>query len=305
MFQGIPPPRPFNVPPFIPNPQFNQQQNYFSRDHRPARGLPPPHELASRIEEAKTSAKLLLQVVQTTPQSEIYGNELLKEFADRCQSASRSIQSYINSDNPPPDDDTLLTLIETNDQLALALSKHQRALLQARRFMGATSGLPSPPISTPPIAPRHNVSPYAMPPPEAPPTRNGVSPGAQPPPGPPPQNYFPPVIPPAGPPPRLGMPHRQEKTENPFDDTPRSQGFPSPISPSPNGMMSAISGPVPSLFHEDSEPSQTGKHYAGYSQNYGHKQQASSSSINTRGHAAEEDEPESPEENRRPVQYRF
>ena len=305
LFQAIPPPRPFNAPLFIPNPQFNQQQNYFSRDHRPAHSLPPPHELASRIEEAKTSAKLLLQVVQTTPQNEIHANELLKEFADRCQSASRSIQSYINSDNPPPDDDTLLTLIETNDQLALALSKHQRALLQARRYMGATNGSPSPSISTPPIPPRNNVSPYAMPPPGPPPARNGVSPGVQSPPGPPPQNYFSPVIPPAGPPPQLGMPQRQEKPENPFEDTPRSQGFPSPISPSTNGMVSATSGPVPSIFHEDEEHTQKGNYLSGYTQSYGHRQQASGSSMPTREQAVEEDEPESPEESRRPVQYRF
>ena len=297
--QVLPPPRPLNAPPYNPNQQYNQQQNYFSRDHRPARGLPPPHELASRIEEAKTSAKLLLQVVQTTPQAEVHGNDLLKEFADRCQSASRSIQGYINSDNPPPDEDTLLTLIETSDQLTLALSRHQRALLQARRNMGA----PSPPISTPPIPPRDNVSPYAIPPPGPPPPRNGVSPGIQPPPGPPPQNYFPPVVPPAGPPPRLGMPYRQEKPENPFDDTPQSQGFPSPISPATNGMVSATSGPVPSLFHDDLVSPQTGNYHPTYTQTYGHRQQPSGSIR--RGHDVDEEEPDSPEEGRRPVNYRF
>lgn len=38
--------------------------------------------------------------------------------------------------NPAPDNDTMLTLIETNDQLALAMSKHQRAILQARKSVG-------------------------------------------------------------------------------------------------------------------------------------------------------------------------
>jgi GAT domain len=122
-------PRVLNAPPFNPH-----QQNYFARNHRP-RGLPPPDELAARIEEAKTSAKLLLQVVQSTPTNDVLNNDLIKEFADRCQSASRSVQGYIHSDNPAPDEDTLLTLIETNDQLSVAMSKHQRALLQARRAM--------------------------------------------------------------------------------------------------------------------------------------------------------------------------
>jgi hypothetical protein len=133
-----------NAPPF--DPRYHAQQNYFSRNHKP-RGLPPPPELASRIEEAKTSAKLLLQVVQSTPPSEILGNELIKEFAGRCQSASRSIQGYINAENPAPDDDTLLTLIDTNDQLTLAMSKHQRAVLQARKALASQTNSVLPPES--------------------------------------------------------------------------------------------------------------------------------------------------------------
>lgn len=141
-------------------PQYQpNQQNYFARNHR-SRGLPPPAELAQRIEEAKISAKLLSQVVQSTPPAEVLGNELMKEFVERCQSASRSVQSYIHSDSPPPDEDTLLTLIETNDQLATALSRHQRAMLQARRATG-----------TPPNPPPAQSGPYEAPvnPPTGPP----------------------------------------------------------------------------------------------------------------------------------------
>jgi hypothetical protein len=109
-----------------------------------SRTLPPPVELASRIEEARTSAKLLLQLVQSTPPHELLGNDLVKEFSERCIAAQRSIQGYIGCDNPPPDDDTMLTLIETNEQLSLAASKHQRAVLQARRAVQGPS--PSPPV---------------------------------------------------------------------------------------------------------------------------------------------------------------
>lgn len=144
--------RPQNGPVFTSNQPFEQQQqqqqNYFARQHH-HRGLPPPHELVGRIEEAKTSAKLLQQVVQSTAPNEFVGNELIKEFVDRCSSASRSIQGYIHSDSPAPDEDTLLTLIETNDQLSVALSRHQRAMLQARKALG-NSPIPSPPVGPPP-----------------------------------------------------------------------------------------------------------------------------------------------------------
>ena len=126
--------------------QMRQQENYFSRNHH-VRGLPPPHELAGRIEEARTSTKILQQMVLSTPPSEYIGNELIKEFVDRCESASRSIHGYIHSDNPAPDEDTLITLIETKEKLALELSRHQRTMLQARKAAGSS------PRSTPDVAP--------------------------------------------------------------------------------------------------------------------------------------------------------
>ena len=146
--------------------QQQQQQNYFSRPHRPRNALPPPSELAQRIEEARTSAKLLSQVVGTTPTNEMLSNELIKEFVERCQSASRSVQAYIHADSPPPDEDTLLTLIETNDQLATAMSKYQRALLEARKRMGSTSS-PQPPANArgPYEAPTECAAPPSGPPP--------------------------------------------------------------------------------------------------------------------------------------------
>ncbi|KAF1835830.1 hypothetical protein BDW02DRAFT_266397 [Decorospora gaudefroyi] len=118
--------------------------------------LPSPTELAGRIEEARTSAKLLLQLVQSTPANELLGNELVKEFAERCTAAQRSIHGYIACDNPAPDDDTMLTLIETNEQLSLAASKHQRAMLQSRRMMGAS---PSPPVQNGSMLPPPNSYP--------------------------------------------------------------------------------------------------------------------------------------------------
>lgn len=123
--------------------------------------LPPASELSSRIEEARNSAKILIQFLQTTPSEDILHNDLIKEFAERCQAASRSMQTYINCDNPVPDHDTLQTLIETNEQLSLANSRHQRAVLAARRALGAD---PSP---GPDTRSTNNVSPPPQPPREA------------------------------------------------------------------------------------------------------------------------------------------
>jgi hypothetical protein len=172
-----PGPRTMRAPPFDPRAQPNP--NYYARPHK-QRGLPAPDELAARIEEAKTTARLLLQTIQSTPTSELLSNDLVKEFAERAQSAQRSIQGYMNSDNPHPDEDTMMTLIETSDQLNIAMSKHQRAVLQARKTMGlSTPNTQSPPPGTmqnsyaPPPAQQQN--PYSQP--------QGYTPPLGPPPG--------------------------------------------------------------------------------------------------------------------------
>jgi hypothetical protein len=118
----------------------------------PNRTLPEPGELAARIEEAKNSAKLLMQFVQTTPQAELEENDLIKEFIDRCRTSSRYLQGYIHSTNPAPDEETLLTLIETNDEISVALSHQQRAMLKARKARGSATptsnlGSPASPVS--------------------------------------------------------------------------------------------------------------------------------------------------------------
>jgi GAT domain len=137
---------------FVPGPSYTHTSQYSRHPPRPPHqsrpppGLPPPDELAARIEEAKTTARLLVQTVQSTPQSELPANELVKEFAERARAAHKSIQKYMNCENPSPDEDTMLTLIETNDQLNVAMSKHQRSLLQARKAAGM--GTPSPQLTS-------------------------------------------------------------------------------------------------------------------------------------------------------------
>jgi len=153
------------IPPQVP--PRNQQQPY-SQARAPANTLPNPVELAARVEEARNSAKLLTQFVQSTPPAELEDNELIKEFIDRCRTGSRCIQGYIHSTNPTPDEDTLLTLIETNDEISVALSQQQRAMLKARKIRGSSSpsssNLNSPSPTSPPVAPTTNFSPPPGPP---------------------------------------------------------------------------------------------------------------------------------------------
>jgi hypothetical protein len=162
-YGGVPQPVPrvLNAPPF----DARQQQEYFSRAHSNKK-IPNPVELANRLEEARTSAKLLEQVVGCTPPTEILSNDLIKEFADRCLSASRSIQGYMTAD-PAPDNDTMESLLDTNEQLQRSLNQHQRAVLQAKKHLGLGE-------------PRNSTSPTGAPPsgPPDPQVSGGAGPGS-------------------------------------------------------------------------------------------------------------------------------
>ncbi|KAL2758366.1 hypothetical protein ACRALDRAFT_1080225 [Sodiomyces alcalophilus JCM 7366] len=162
--QQGPPPTHFQAQ-HVPSPDPARAQNYFARHHTNRR-LPSPAELASRLEEARTSAKLLVQVVNNTPPSELLDSDLVKEFADRCQSASRSVQLYMVAEDPAPDNDTMESLIDVNEQLQTALNRHQRGVLSARKQLGVNGNSPSNPSSpqlsndgqTPPPAPSSSNS---------------------------------------------------------------------------------------------------------------------------------------------------
>ncbi|KAI9644410.1 hypothetical protein NHQ30_007767 [Ciborinia camelliae] len=225
--QGPAGPRTLVAPPFDPN-----SQNYFGRNHHTHR-LPAPHELSSRIEEARTSAKLLSQVVQSTPPSEVLTNELIREFADRCQSASRSVQAYMIAENPSPDNNTMETLIETNEQLSKAMNQHQRAVLHARKLMGLGNGENS-----------------------TPPSRTGS--GYTPPPGPPPNQVSKPTgsngkrsTPPIPPPGDIAPMDDDEDERNPFNDPESSSSrvtrppFPSDAPPKATGQFNDTHGVEP------------------------------------------------------------
>lgn len=234
-------PRTMNAPPFDPH-----SQNYFARNHHTKR-LPEPQELASRIEEARTSAKLLSQLVQSTPPSEVLSSDLIKEFADRCQSASRSVQAYMIAENPSPDNDTMETLIDTNEQLAKAMNQHQRAVLNARKAAGLGNGTPPPG--------RDSI--YAPPPQR---TESGFAP----PPGPPPSqaNKPAPIITSAPVPSRKAVSKKAPQIPPPGDYAPNlsddDEEAANPFS-DPHPAPTERSGNVRPPFPEDRPPVATGQ----------------------------------------------
>lgn len=222
----------YRMPP--PAPGQYQQPSGRRRDT-----LPSPEELVSRIEEAKTTARLLVQTVQSTPQAELLSNDLVQEFAERARSAQRSIQGYLNCQNPAPDPDTMLTLIETNDQLNIAMSKHQRAVLQARRSNGLATPSPQPEPEAPqnPTSmPQHNLGqnvysngslldqrPYAT----SPPRRQDTVPS--PPVSPPRQETHEQFAPPPGPPPGLRGATGAQTAKSDYDPYSSSEQPPPPV----------------------------------------------------------------------------
>ncbi|KAK9387447.1 hypothetical protein V1515DRAFT_601849 [Lipomyces mesembrius] len=111
-----------------------------SYKNSPSRHEPVSQEkLEDVVEEAKTSASLLRQVVSTTPPVEISGSPLVMEFYERCVQLSSKIQSYLSRDSVPPlDESMIMTLISANDTLGTALEAHKAALDRA-------SSLVSPP----------------------------------------------------------------------------------------------------------------------------------------------------------------
>jgi hypothetical protein len=93
--------------------------------------LPPPQELDSRIQEARTSADLLIQMLETTSPKELLGSELIREFASRCSSAGMSLDLYMKCDDPSPNSLTMLQLRGARDLITTALLKNQQALYRA------------------------------------------------------------------------------------------------------------------------------------------------------------------------------
>lgn len=222
-----------------PPPHVDQRpRDYSSRSHN-SRHLPDPAELASRLEEARTSAKLLTQLVANTPSVEVIDNELVKEFADRCLSASRSIQGYMAATDPAPDNETMETFIDVNEELQQALNNQKRAVLSARKEHGVDGR-------------SHEPSPVSA-------GANGMD---RPPPL-PPQSAAPPAPTPSSRNAFAGAPSSPRKRDNGKGKARQSQvledGYPSPTGPPPSrpapaSSMTGLVSPVSDDEDDEQNP---------------------------------------------------
>lgn len=114
-------------PPQQPLTRPRQQRNH---EHN----LPPPVELQRRLGEARESVSLFYAFVGTTPPERVLTDDLLREFAQRCRDALRSIQAYIFSNDPVPDLDTLETLVKIEKEISFQLSSCYEKYLNSRRI---------------------------------------------------------------------------------------------------------------------------------------------------------------------------
>jgi hypothetical protein len=110
-------------PPYTRPERFHGNPSDVKTPPPPPTQLPEPEELAARIEEARTSAQILMQLMESSP----LDRDLMREFYARCCSAQRSMQGYIDCVNPAPDYDTLLILIETERQVGVAMNRYHPA----------------------------------------------------------------------------------------------------------------------------------------------------------------------------------
>lgn len=115
-------------------------EQYLSTSKERDRGRPRlPHEtrpvpaetIPELVQEAKSSASLLLQLVQTTAPAQISGSPLVLEFYERCVRLSSKIQSYLARDNVNMSEEVIADLIDSNEHLSAAVDAHSNALNRA------------------------------------------------------------------------------------------------------------------------------------------------------------------------------
>lgn len=157
------------------------------------------------------------------------------------------------AENPSPDNNTMETLIETNEELSKAMSQHQRAVLNARKVMGLGNGETG---NTPPAMTSARAEPGFQPPPGPPPARTES--GFAAPPGPPPTLSKPlprkgvPQIPPPG----DYAPTGSDDDENPFSDPSdtKTPPFPKDREPIATGQFNDRLGVEP--YHPGFKPTE-------------------------------------------------
>ncbi len=107
--------------------------------HRRSSGrssLPKPAELRKRLDEARTTAGVLADVVNTSTPATLLKHDLADDLSSRCRRATSQMLEYLEAKNPTPDNSEMEALLGTHEMLQQTLHHYHRAVLEARKDLG-------------------------------------------------------------------------------------------------------------------------------------------------------------------------
>ncbi|CAK7219168.1 hypothetical protein SCUCBS95973_003728 [Sporothrix curviconia] len=117
-------------------PGYNMSRGPYERGHSSAATLPKPSELRRRLREAKTTASVLADVVNTTTPAALLKHDLADDLSARCRRATNQVLEYMNTRDPIPDNNEMAELLATHEALEQTLHHYHRAVLEARKSLG-------------------------------------------------------------------------------------------------------------------------------------------------------------------------
>ncbi|CAK7270620.1 hypothetical protein SEPCBS119000_004181 [Sporothrix epigloea] len=108
----------------------------YERRHGSSATLPKPSELRRRLREAKTTAGVLADVVNTTTPVALLKHDLADDLSSRCHRATNQVLEYLNTRDPIPDNFEMADLLATHEVLEQTLHHYYRTVLEARKSLG-------------------------------------------------------------------------------------------------------------------------------------------------------------------------
>ena len=103
------------------------------RRHGSSATLPKPRELRKRLDEAKTTAGVLADIVNTTTSSGLLKHDLADDLVSRCRRAAGQVLEYLDTKDPFPDNQEMAALLSTHEVLQQTLRHYYGAVLEARK----------------------------------------------------------------------------------------------------------------------------------------------------------------------------
>lgn len=114
----------------------NSSRGPYERGHGSAATLPKPRELRKRLDEARTTAGVLADVVNTSTPAVLLKHDLADDLSARCRRATNQVLEYMNTRDPTPDNHEMAALLATHEVLEQTLHHYHRAVLEARKSLG-------------------------------------------------------------------------------------------------------------------------------------------------------------------------